>query len=168
MNLEKIQKNRIIFFEIFCLVLFMILIGRLYFLQIVKGDEYNQRAIKNRVKLVRIPGPRGIILDRNDVPLVDNRQTFAVDVIPEEIEQEPVALKILCETLGINAGLYYDILKEEKPRPGYPVRIAANVPLESIIKLGENRYILKGVYADNIFVRDYPLKNIACHITGYT
>ena len=68
----------------------------------------------------------------------------------------------------MNAKVYYDIIEETKPRPGYPVRIAINVTLDQIIKIGENRHILKGVSVDNTYVRSYPLKNKACHITGYT
>ncbi len=168
MNLERVQKNRIIAFMVIVIVLFLALAGRLYYLQIIKGAEYNQKAINNRIKLVKTPAPRGPIIDRNGIALADNVKAYVVDVIPDEMEKEPAALELLCDILNMNAKVYYDIIEETKPRPGYPVRIAINVTLDQIIKIGENRHILKGVSVDNTYVRSYPLKNKACHITGYT
>lgn len=168
MNLEHIQKNRMLFLGAVCILLFFVLVGRLYFLQIVQGEEYNKKAINNKIKIIKSPAPRGTILDRNGATVAENIKSYVVSVIPEELEKDPQELQLLCNILDIDAGIYYNIIKEAKPKPGYPVHIATGVPLDTVIKIGEYRSYLKGVSVENVYVRYYPLKERACHITGYT
>ena len=56
----------------------MALFGKLFWLQVVRGDEYRARAEDNYLKEVRIPADRGLILDRNHIVLVDQRPSFDV------------------------------------------------------------------------------------------
>ena len=60
------------------LAILVVLGVRLYFLQVVNGDYYAERAENQRVRLLRIPAPRGAIFDRNGRLLVDSRSTFNV------------------------------------------------------------------------------------------
>ena len=54
-------------------VAFLVLTVRLYQLQVLRGDEYKERADENFVKELRVPADRGFILDRNHRILVDSR-----------------------------------------------------------------------------------------------
>src|SRR5574340_179014 len=63
-------------------VAFLVLAGRLYQLQILRGDEYKERADENFVKELRIPADRGQILDRNRRVLVDSRPSYDVTLTP--------------------------------------------------------------------------------------
>jgi penicillin-binding protein 2 len=69
---------RLVTIQIVAFVLLAILGARLYYLQVVKGDYYSERAENQRVRLIPIPAPRGAILDRNGKILVDSRPTFNV------------------------------------------------------------------------------------------
>ena len=51
----------------------MLLVGRLWFLQVVTGDRFAVRAEDQSIRTVQIEAPRGDILDRNGLPIVDNR-----------------------------------------------------------------------------------------------
>lgn len=168
MDINSIQRNRLIFFLVFSFFLIVILICRLYYLQITEGKEYEKKAVNNRIKIIRTPAPRGTILDRNGKAFAENKKSYIVNVIPEELEKDPQALQLLCNILDINAGIYNDILKEAKPRPGYPVRIASDISMDKVIKIGEYRSYLKGVSVEDTYLRYYPLKDRSCHITGYT
>ena len=64
------------------IVAFLSLIGKLFWLQLVRGDEYRVRAEDNYLKEVRIPADRGLIVDRNHVVLVDQRPSFDVTLTP--------------------------------------------------------------------------------------
>jgi penicillin-binding protein 2 len=70
--------GRLITIQIVAFVLLAILGVRLYYLQVVKGDYYSERAENQRIRLIPIPAPRGAILDRNGKILVDSRPTFNV------------------------------------------------------------------------------------------
>ena len=168
MNSDKIQTKRLLIFAFFCLALLIILLGRLYYIQIREGKEYDRKALNNRTKIIRTPAPRGTILDRNGRSVAENKKSYVIYAVPEELEKDPKSLEIFCNILRINAGIYYNIIKEAKPRPGYPVRIATDVSLETVAKIGEFRSYLKGVSVENTYIRSYPMRSITSHITGYT
>jgi penicillin-binding protein 2 len=64
---------------------------RLWDLQIVHGAEYRNRAVNNRIREVSIAAPRGIIYDRNGVPLVVNAPNFAVQIVPAYLPDDAQA-----------------------------------------------------------------------------
>src|SRR5512136_696082 len=61
---------------------FLILLGRLYQLQILRGDEYKEKADGNFVKELRVPADRGQVLDRRGRVLVDSRPSYDVTLTP--------------------------------------------------------------------------------------
>ncbi|MGH6920847.1 MAG: penicillin-binding protein 2, partial [Geminicoccaceae bacterium] len=66
------------------LAVFGVLAGRLYYLQVVAADQYALLADENRINHRLLPPARGVVLDRNGVPLARNRPTYRVLVIPEQ------------------------------------------------------------------------------------
>jgi penicillin-binding protein 2 len=78
--------GRIIAIQVVAFVLLAILGARLYYLQVVRGDYYAERAENQRIRLIPIPAPRGAILDRNGKILVDSRPTFNVVLSNEPIK----------------------------------------------------------------------------------
>src|ERR1035437_6394563 len=64
-----------------------LLLVRLVFLQIISGDKMRQVAEENRIKRVEIPAPRGMIFDRNNVLLIDNRPAFDLEVTPQYLKE---------------------------------------------------------------------------------
>jgi penicillin-binding protein 2 len=78
--------GRIIAIQVIAFVLLAILGARLYYLQVVRGDYYAERAENQRIRLIPIPAPRGAILDRNGKILVDSRPTFNVVLSNEPIK----------------------------------------------------------------------------------
>src|SRR5258708_27995495 len=78
---------RIVVIQAVAFVLLALLGVRLYFLQIVKGDYYSERAENQRIRLIPIPAPRGAIFDRNGKILVDSRPTYNVVLSNEPIKK---------------------------------------------------------------------------------
>jgi penicillin-binding protein 2 len=81
----------------FALGLFAIVFFRLWFLQVLSGDQYVKAATVNRVRNIDIAAPRGEVLDASGTPLVDSVKTLAVQISPEDLPS-PVTLDKL-ETL---------------------------------------------------------------------
>src|SRR5437764_8374541 len=77
-DLNQNLGGRIITIQVFAFVLLVLLGVRLYYLQIVKGTYYSDRAESQRVRLIPIPAPRGAILDRSGRLLVDSRPTYNI------------------------------------------------------------------------------------------
>ncbi len=73
--------------QVFAFILLALLGVRLYYLQIVQGDYYSERAENQRVRLIPIPAPRGAIFDRNGKILVDSRPTYNVVLSNEPLKK---------------------------------------------------------------------------------
>ena len=78
--------GRIVAIQIIAFVFLAVLGARLYYLQVVRGEYFSERAENQRVRLIPIPAPRGAILDRNGKILVDSRPTFNVVLTNEPIK----------------------------------------------------------------------------------
>ena len=74
-----------ILFRLALVVIFLALAGRLFQLQIARGDSYQQRADENRFSLIEEAAPRGVIYDRNGAILTRNRPSFEVAVVPDDL-----------------------------------------------------------------------------------
>ena len=89
-------------------VLFGIVFFRLWYLQVLSGDQYLAQANNNRVRIERDPAPRGAIVDRNGVPLVENRRANVVTIAPDHLPQE---IRDAAAEYGRRAGL-----RERRPK----------------------------------------------------
>jgi len=105
---------------IFVLIVFGILILRLWFLQIVNGSAYRAKSEHNRIRLHDIAPFRGMILDRKGRVLVDNRPSYDLYVIPEEVQDRPQLLKRLSIFGDLDSEHAGRIL--DKAAHGYPFK----------------------------------------------
>ncbi|MCB0831520.1 MAG: hypothetical protein KDB64_11390, partial [Solirubrobacterales bacterium] len=154
------------------LVLLGILFFRLWSLQIVTGDKYLAEANQNRTREVRVPAPRGRILDREGDVLVDNRTSMALQLDPIEIPTEPAARRELFtrvgEVLGHDAEWvrrkYRDSIENDPP--GSPITLDQDVDDEIVYYLQEHQADFPEVQINRIFVRKYPQGLLGAHILG--
>ena len=105
MKLNEYTQNvplRIITIQIVAFVLLAILGVRLYYLQIVQGQYWSERAENQRVRFIPIPAPRGAILDRNGKILVDSRPTYNVVMSNEPLKKIDVSERIPEYSKGLN------------------------------------------------------------------
>jgi penicillin-binding protein 2 len=154
------------------LVLLGILFFRLWSLQIVTGDKYLAEANQNRTREIRVPAPRGRILDREGNVLVDNRTSMALQLDPIEIPTEPAARRELFtrvgEVLGHDAEWvrrkYRDSIENDPP--GSPITLDQDVDDEIVYYLQEHQADFPEVQINRIFVRKYPQGLLGAHILG--
>lgn len=159
------MKSRIYVIYVFILTLSIILIVKLYQIQIIEGPHYRELAEGNRIRILPVSAPRGEILDRKGRVLARNRPSFAIYVIPFEGNKEE-SLKILSKLVGIP---YIDIKKklDMAPNSVQPVNIVPDASIETVSKIKELENKLPGVLVVTDIIRDYPHKNTASHILGY-
>jgi penicillin-binding protein 2 len=84
-------------------ILILALLGlttRLAFLQIIQGERYTFLSENNRVRIKRIPGTRGMVLDRQGQLLIDSRPSFDLLFVPEDSEEPEKTLRLLARYLG--------------------------------------------------------------------
>src|SRR2546422_11404224 len=69
-------------------VALLVIVCQLWYLQVLEGGRFQEASDKNRIRIRPIAAPRGILFDRNGLPLVDNRPAFTLSLIPRELERD--------------------------------------------------------------------------------
>jgi len=139
----------------------------LWYIQVVKGEEYERLATENRIRLVRIPAPRGIIYDRSGEVLADNRPGFEVVVNLPEVEDRSDLIESLNKILSIEPARISTRLELFRERPFEPVRVASDVGIARATVLEERNPELKGVDVQVNPIRNYPHRQLLAHLLGY-
>src|SRR6476620_3632046 len=83
---------------------FGLIVSRLVFLQILKGDQMRLFSEENRIKRVKVAAPRGMIFDRTHRLLIDNRPDFDLEIVPQylkESKQEKRVIPLLSRILNM-------------------------------------------------------------------
>lgn len=163
-NLER----RFKFVSYFIIFIFAILVSRLWYLQIIKGEETLTLSRLNQTRRIRINAPRGNIYDRNQRPLVTNRMSHVVSVSPEDLKENPEAVEILSQILKIPAEEILAKLKDNKEheKDRY-LPIKHDVDPVMVGRILEAKLDLPGVVVEKYPVRNYPLKEWGAHLFGY-
>ncbi|HVO38867.1 MAG TPA: penicillin-binding protein 2 [Spirochaetia bacterium] len=167
---ERHQRRRFVFLTALFAGTIGLLALYLFWLQIIKGFEFKQRARDVSQREMPIPAQRGEIFDRNaDDPLVFNIDSFAVDVSPGEVAMDelPVLFSRLSAALGIPVS---DIEKKIPPklyRTYQAVELKSGVSLETISGIAEHLSDFKGVSWHNKPIRNYAESGSLAHVIGY-
>jgi len=98
---------------------FLGLMTRLVFLQIIQGERYTFLSENNRVRIKRIPGTRGMVLDRQGQLLIDSRPSFDLLFVPEDSKEPEKTLRLLAHYLGRDDQELLTTLEENKKRPAF-------------------------------------------------
>ncbi|MFP3013265.1 MAG: peptidoglycan DD-transpeptidase MrdA [Arsenophonus sp.] len=153
---------------IIIVILVSILIANLYHLQIVRHEDYQTRSNDNRIKLVPIPPNRGIIYDRNGIPLALNREFYQLEIIPEKISNLTELLTQLRDVVDLTDD---DILNFKKERKRS--RCFTSIPLKTsldevqIARFAVNQYRFPGIEVKSYQRRYYPYGSTLTHVIGY-
>jgi penicillin-binding protein 2 len=153
-------------FNYIIILVFVALISRLGYLQIVHGTDNRTKADDNRIRLMTVTAPRGIFYDRNGMPLVSNRPGFSVSLVPIS---GPIADDVI-NRLGTILGIRPEEIKQkikQQDNPLEPIRIKNDVGPDVITKIEEHREDLPGVDIEVQSVRNYVFNELAAHVFGY-
>lgn len=128
---QEISLLRVLGMGVSLSVLFAILVGRLWLLQMVRGDDYRERALLNRSRTTRTTAPRGVIKDSKGRILVDNTTQFAVFLHPDEMPR-PAKLKTTPKKKGKGQ-------PTPAPLPPEELNPITDRPLDPVTKIYLNR-----------------------------
>jgi penicillin-binding protein 2 len=151
-------------------VVFLLLLGRLFYLQVIRGWEFKRQARAVTRRELPIPAQRGEIFDRSyDFPLVVNQDSFAVDLIPAEVPEEK--RESLFERVSAALRLDTEEIRKRVPPKFYhlyqPVEIKSGVEFETVAYLAEHLDEFPGISWHNKPVRNYLGSSSLAHVIGY-
>lgn len=173
MTIWKYEKNHVMFrrllgMSIFFFILGGILIGRLFYLQVLQGEKYLMLAEKNRLS-VRLTMPsRGNIYDRNGIQLAKNSKTFQAVMIKEDAKDYKKTLENFLKLIPLDEEETERIKTELKFKRAFiPVRLKDNLTQEEMIQIQLNMPDLTGVQIEEGMMRFYPAGSGNTHVLGY-
>lgn len=148
-----------------CLVLFAVLLGRMVYLQLWRGDYYAKQSDGNRLRQSRILAPRGIIYDSEGKELVNNLQGYAV-VLQKQSSYKPETLQRLSNLLQMPVE---EINAKIKASENFyePIMLKNNLDQQMVTKIEEQRRYMPEVMLSVQPIRNYPYHELAVHALGY-
>ncbi|GAQ94318.1 penicillin-binding protein 2 [Thermodesulfovibrio aggregans] len=146
-------------------VIFFILLLRLWQIQILNADKYKQLAEQNRIRIIKIPAPRGIIYDRNGIPLVENIPSFAALISPEYADK--IDLNLLSKILNIPQEELQNRLNTKTESIYIPIKIKEDLTFKEIAMLEARRSEIPGLIIETELKRHYPFGHATAHLLGY-
>jgi penicillin-binding protein 2 len=145
-----------------------VLLGRLYYLQFLRAEEYKTLAEGNRVKLSLIAPVRGLILDRKGVALVNNQKNFRLYLDTEAKSDAAKVLASLGNVIEIAPERVMEILEDiHSTRYPPPALIKEHLSWDELSQFEFNKLNFPEVYVDSGQVRYYPFGERAAHLLGY-
>lgn len=156
--------------QIIAFILLTLLGARLYYLQIVKGEYYADKAYNQRIRLIPIPAPRGAIFDRNGKILVDSRPTFNVTLAREPIKNIDLMSRLddYAEGLGVDRQYLVERLDWIKKQPEFESMVLKENATQADIAWVEGH----GLEYPELHIelqpqRHYPYGKVLAHVLGY-
>ncbi len=147
---------------------FLLLLSRLFYLQIVQHDYYQLLAEQNRVNIVPVVPLRGVILDRNGVTLASNYAAYTLEITPGQVDNLDAVIDELSTLVDItpkDRRRFEKLLEEVPDFSSIPIRTRLND--EEVARFAVNRFRIRGVDINARLFRHYPSAEVASHVVGY-
>jgi len=182
MTLKPVQEDlsflqgRFFYVIIAVSVFFALAWGRLYYLQILHGDEYINFARETTLKEIRLPAVRGSLLDRHEVPIVSNRPAYDLALIPQYVRDFPRLKLSLEQLINLKPALLQAKWNRGQSMPSFfPLTIRRDMGYDAMAKVRVHQailtdvadYELQGVEVQALSVRRYPETSMAAATLGY-
>jgi penicillin-binding protein 2 len=173
MKFEDDSQNlrlRLTTIQVLVVVLLAVLGVRLYYLQVVNGDYYAERAENQRIRLLPIPAPRGAIFDRNGKLLVDSRSIYNVVLTREDMKNRDfnALIEPLSEGLAIDPELLREQFDAIKTQPAFEY-----IPIKGNANSADIAWVeAHGLEFPELSIREqpqrrYPENGVLAHVLGY-
>ncbi len=164
----RISSARTVIAVLLVLASLGIVVARYYSLQITQYEVYRTQSERNRVQLQPLPPKRGLIYDRNGVLLADNRPSYMLSIVREQVQDLDSTLAELGRLLPVtesDLANFQKKLKRRRPYEAVPLRFRLTEQERAVLAV--NRYRLPGVVVDAQLLRYYPHGKLFSHAIGY-
>jgi penicillin-binding protein 2 len=163
---------RVAIISAIAIALFSVIFFRLWYLQVLSGEQYVREANANRVRDLPIPAPRGQILDREGKAIVASRTTNAVQIVPSALPPAGAPRLALYRRLGRLLGMSPArieaiVVRERHAVPYAPVTIKTDAGRGALTVLAEQQNLFPGVVQQPVSIRAYPYGQMAAQVIGH-
>jgi penicillin-binding protein 2 len=156
--------------QVIAFVFLAILGARLYYLQVVKGEYYSDKAENQRIRMIPIPAPRGAIFDRHGKLLVSSRPTYNITLSNEPIKKIDITDRFEDYARGLNVDRQYLVERINliKKQPGFETMVLKeNASIQDISWVRAHELEYPELRVELQPQRFYPLGKTLAHTLGY-
>lgn len=165
---RRLFANRVLVAGIGMVLLIGLVLARLVFLQVVNHDHYTTLSHENRLKILPLPPPRGLIYSRDGTLLAENRPSFALTAVPENVPDMEAALHELRGMLNLSDDELEQFRKQLRySRRFEGVTLKSDLTPEELATFAVNRFRLPGFAVEAGLARHYPQGETFAHVVGY-
>jgi len=153
---------------LFAIAAFFVLIMRLFYLQIVEGEEYRRLSESNCIRLQGIDAPRGLLYDRNGKLLVDNRPSFDLSIVLKDARPVSNTIEKVADYLKSPVDELMSVISGKKGLLSYkPILLKQDMGREQLAVIEVHKFDLPGIVVNIKPKRYYISKSSAAHLIGY-
>ena len=161
-------RSRLVVAGILIVTLTVVLIERLYFLQIVEHVRYRALSIENRFDLLPVPPVRGMIYDRYGEVLAENHAVYELEVVPEQVRDMASFMTWATQSLSLTERDRKKFDKRLHGRASFErILLKSGLSEEQAARFAVNQYRFPGVALRGRLRRSYPLGHVTAHVVGY-
>jgi len=166
-HLRSLRQPRALYARIATLVALLALGWALALVQLVGSDLYSTIALRNRVRPLLIPAPRGTLYDRHGRVVADNVVGYQVLLMPAPPAALHAQLRRLATLLGLDREDLARALRRYRREPHLPLVVTHDAPPGAVARLLERRFLFPGVVVQEYPKRHYPAGAATAHLVGY-
>jgi len=164
----RLIQRRIVVAGFFMFAMILVIMIRIFDLQVIQHDHFTTLSQSNRVKIVPIPPTRGLIFSSDGVLLADNRSSFTLELTPEHIKDLDDTIERLREFIEIDEASikrFRNHLGKNRRFESIPLQF--NLSDEEVARISVNLHRFPGVDVKARLNRYYPLGANLAHTIGY-
>jgi penicillin-binding protein 2 len=161
-------QTRVLTIQLVVLVCFVLLLSRLFYLQVIRHDDLLEQAEDNRTAILPTVPPRGTIMDRNGVVLASNYSAYTLEITPAKVPDLEATIEELAQLVDIqpkDRKRFKRLREESKSFDSLPIR--TRLSDEEVARFSAQRYRFPGVDIKARLFRQYPYGELASHVIGY-
>jgi penicillin-binding protein 2 len=144
-----------------------VLLVAFFRVQILSSSRYQLASEQNRLRAVPLSAPRGLILDRNGVPLAENVPGYTVALLASSEDSLAAVVQRIATMVGLDLNELPAIVRRYRRSPYDPVPVLRNAPFETVSALEERRVLVPGLVIQTEPKRRYPFDLATAHVIGY-
>jgi penicillin-binding protein 2 len=161
-------RQRVLFVMLVAAVAFVILFGRLFYLQIIQGQSLRQQSETNSIRLQSIASTRGLIYDRNGSLLVDNRPSFNLTIVLKDAKPVAQTIENLSKYIDETPEALMEKIEQQKGGGAYKsIVLKEDIDRDLLAVVETHKYDLPGISVQVPPVRNYIGGELAAHMIGY-
>ena len=159
---------RLQFLHYVALAIFLILAGRLWYLQVMNNEVFAERAEQNRTRILSIPARRGTIFDRKGRILVTSQPSYNIVISRKDVKDIDEIATLLTENLGIDREWLTRRFEAAKYEPKYESIVVKELATPADVAWVEaHQYEFPMIRSEEAPRRSYPYGIMAAHALGY-